>query len=84
MGFLTWIVFGALAGWIASMITGNNKQMGLISNVIVGVVGASIGGFVFNNFGKTGVEGFDLPSLLVAIIGSVILLFLLNLFTKNK
>lgn len=84
MGYLSWIVFGAIAGWLASMITGNNRDMGLLANIIVGIVGASIGGFIFNQFGASGVQGFDLQSLIVAIIGSVVLLFLLNVLTGRK
>ena len=84
MGFLSWIVFGALAGWLASMVTGNNKEMGLLSNIVVGIVGASIGGFIFNQFGASGVQGFNIQSLLVAIVGAVVLLFILNLFTKKR
>ena len=80
MGILSWIIIGALAGWIASMITGKNREMGAGSNILVGIIGAFIGGFIMNYFGRTGYTGFNLWSFLVALGGSVILLLILNLF----
>jgi uncharacterized membrane protein YeaQ/YmgE (transglycosylase-associated protein family) len=73
-----WILFGALAGWIASMIMGRNAQMGMIANIIVGIVGAFLGGLLMNLFGTAGVTGFNLWSLLVAILGAVVLLFIVG------
>ncbi len=78
MGLLSWLIFGALAGWIASMFTGNNKRMGLFANIIVGVVGSSIGGFVFSFLGGHGVTGFNFSSFIVAVVGSVLLLAIVN------
>ena len=77
-----WIVLGALAGWIASMIMGRNAQMGAGANIIVGIIGAIIGGFVMNAVGNPGVTGFNLYSILVAIGGAVVLLFLVGLFRR--
>ena len=71
MNFIVWIIFGALAGWIASMVMGKNAQMGALANIVVGIVGALIGGFLMTNvFGAQGVTGFNLTSLLVAIVGA--------------
>jgi uncharacterized membrane protein YeaQ/YmgE (transglycosylase-associated protein family) len=75
MGILTWIILGAIAGWIASMIMKTNASQGLLTDVIVGIVGALVGGFVFNLLGAGGVSGFNVYSLLVAVVGSVILLW---------
>ena len=75
---LVWILFGALAGWIASMIMGRNAQMGALANIVVGIVGALIGGFLMNAFGAPGVTGFNLYSVLVAIGGAVVLLFIVG------
>lgn len=75
MSLIAWIIFGGLAGWIASMIAGTNKQQGVVMNVIVGVIGAFLGGLLMSFFGKSGVTGFNLYSALVAIVGAVILLF---------
>lgn len=84
MGIISWIILGALAGWIASMITGNNPRMGAIANIVVGIVGAFIGGLVMNLLGGSGVTGFNVWSLLVAVIGSVILLWILNAVSRNS
>jgi uncharacterized membrane protein YeaQ/YmgE (transglycosylase-associated protein family) len=75
MGFLAWIVLGGVAGWIASMIMHTDASQGIILNVVVGIVGAFIGGFAFNFFGGAGVTGFNLYSLLVSILGAVVLLY---------
>ncbi len=82
MNIILWIIFGALAGWIASIIMGKNKQMGAIANIVVGIVGAFIGGWLFNLFGARGVTGFNLPSLIVAIVGAVVLLFVSGLLRR--
>ncbi len=82
MNIILWIIFGALAGWIASIIMGKNKQMGAIANIVVGIVGAFIGGWLFNLFGARGVTGFNLPSLIVAIVGAVVLLFVIGLLRR--
>ena len=74
MGICTWIVFGGLAGWIASIIAGNNAQQGLIGNIVVGVIGALVGGFVFSFFGGAAVTGFNLYSFGVAVVGALITL----------
>ncbi|MBP9761749.1 GlsB/YeaQ/YmgE family stress response membrane protein [Candidatus Saccharibacteria bacterium] len=83
MDFIVWIVFGALAGWVASMIAGTNAQQGLLMNVVVGVVGAFVGGWVMKQFGEQGVSGFNLYSFLVAVAGSVLLLFVYRMVTKK-
>lgn len=74
MSLIAWIIFGALAGWIASMIAGTNHQQGLLMNIVVGIVGAFLGGLLMSLFGKSGVTGFNLYSALVAIVGAVVLL----------
>ncbi len=84
MGIIGWLIIGALAGWIASMITGNNKQMGAGKNILVGIIGGFIGGLVMNLLGGYGITGFNLWSLLVAVLGSVILLWIVNAFSRRK
>jgi len=79
-----WIIFGALAGWIASIITGRNKKMGAIANIVVGIIGAFIGGYIMDFFGAEGVTGFNFYSLFVAIVGAVVLLFIVGLFSRRK
>lgn len=84
MGIISWIIIGGIAGWIASMITGNNRKMGVGSNILVGVVGGVIGGIIMNVIGGTGITGFNLWSLVVSIVGSVLLLLIINAFVKDK
>jgi uncharacterized membrane protein YeaQ/YmgE (transglycosylase-associated protein family) len=82
MNFIVWIILGALAGWIASIIMKKNKQMGAIANIVVGIIGAFIGGFVMDLLGID--YGGFLGTLLVAILGAVILLWLIGRFYKKK
>lgn len=74
MGIILWIIFGALVGWIASMIMKTDASQGAIMNVIVGIVGALLGGWIMSLFGQTGVTGFNIYSFIVALIGSVVLI----------
>ena len=85
MGIISWIIFGALAGWIASKITGDDANMGGGANIIVGILGSFIGGFIGTNvfhFGK--VTGFNIQSFLIAIAGAVILLLIIGAIRKKK
>ncbi len=83
MGIILWIVFGALAGWIASMIMGTNAQQGVVLNIVVGVVGAILGGWIMSFFNNSGVSGFNFYSFIVAIIGACVLLALFKLVRKG-
>jgi len=82
MGWLAWIVIGVIAGWLASVAM--RTSYGLIADLIVGIVGALLGGFLFNLLGAPGVTGFNLWSLFVAFIGAVVLLFLLRLVSGRR
>ncbi len=82
MGIIAWLVVGGLAGWIASIIMGKNASMGLIANIIVGIVGALVAGFVLRLFGVDGVTGFNIWSILVAIGGACLLLFFFKLVKR--
>lgn len=73
MSFLAWIVLGLIAGFIASKIV-NKQGEGLILDIVLGIVGALAGGWLFNALGASGVTGLNLYSLLVAVIGAVLLL----------
>lgn len=83
MGFIAWIVLGGLAGWIASMIAGNNGSQGLLGNIVVGVIGAFLGGWIFQLLGGEGVTGFNFWSLIVAVAGATLLLFILRGFKRG-
>lgn len=84
MGIIAWIIFGGLAGWIASMIAGTNEQQGLLGNIFVGILGAVLGGFVFGLLGGSGITGFNIWSMLVAIAGSVVLLLIFKAVRRSS
>jgi uncharacterized membrane protein YeaQ/YmgE (transglycosylase-associated protein family) len=73
MSFLVWIVLGLVAGFIGSKIV-NKKGEGLLLDIVLGIVGAVVGGWLFKIFGASGVTGLNLYSLLVAVVGAVVLL----------
>jgi uncharacterized membrane protein YeaQ/YmgE (transglycosylase-associated protein family) len=73
MSWLAWIVLGLVAGFIGSKIV-NKRGEGLVLDIILGIVGAIVGGFLFNLFGGTGVTGFNVYSLIVAVIGAIVVL----------
>ena len=83
MNIIVWIIFGALAGWIASLIAGTDARQGAVANIVVGIVGAFAGGFLMQLTGKSGVTGFNLYSLLVAVLGSVVLLWVYKMVTRR-
>ncbi len=72
MGIILWVVFGALVGWIASMVM--ESSGGLLRDIVVGIVGAVIGGFLMSLIGLGGVGGFNFYSFLVALLGACILI----------
>jgi uncharacterized membrane protein YeaQ/YmgE (transglycosylase-associated protein family) len=80
---LVWIIVGAIAGWLASVVMRTNAGQGLLGDIIVGILGGLIGGFVLRAIGVgAGVSGINLPSVLVAFIGAVILLALLRVLRR--
>jgi uncharacterized membrane protein YeaQ/YmgE (transglycosylase-associated protein family) len=81
---ITWIVLGALAGWVASIITGTSARVNGVMNIVVGIIGAFIGGLVLQMLGTSTAAGFNLASLLTAILGAVILLSLMRVFRRNS
>lgn len=77
MGILAWIIIGGLAGWVASMIMKTNARQGMLQDIIIGILGAFVGGFVldFTGFSTgTTIQGFDLASFGTALLGAVILI----------
>ena len=83
-GWLAWLIVGAVAGWLASMVMKTNSQQGLPMDIVVGIVGAFVGGFLFNQFGAAGVTGFNIWSVIVAFVGAVVLLVVIRLVTGNR
>lgn len=78
------LLFGALIGWIASLFTSNNHRMGIIANIIVGLVGAFIGGYISSALGFVSINVFSWQGILFSVIGSVILLTVINIFRKKR
>lgn len=83
MSIIGWIIVGAIAGWIASIVTKNNRKMGAGSNILVGIIGGFIGGLAMNLLGGRGITGFNLWSLLVATGGAIILLLIVNAIRRK-
>ena len=83
MGILAWIILGVISGFIASKIV-NKEGEGFIVDMILGIVGAMVGGFVFSELGAEPITGFNLHSTIVAVIGAVIVLFLYHLLTGRR
>lgn len=82
MGWLAWLIVGAIAGWLASKVM--RTSQGLLIDILLGIVGAFIGGFLFNQFGSAGVTGFNVWSVFVAFTGAVVLLAVIRLFSGNR
>lgn len=74
MGIVLWIIFGAIAGWAASVIMKTNYRQGTMMDIVMGVIGAVVGGFLMGLVGQSGVNGFNLYSLAVAVLGAVVLI----------
>jgi uncharacterized membrane protein YeaQ/YmgE (transglycosylase-associated protein family) len=84
VGILAWIVVGVIAGWLAKMVVPGQGPGGVIGDMVVGIVGAIIGGWIWNYFGHVGATGINLPSILVAFVGAVVLLLIVRLFTSVR
>jgi uncharacterized membrane protein YeaQ/YmgE (transglycosylase-associated protein family) len=87
MTFILWIIIGGIIGWIASIIMRTNAQQGLLLNVLVGIVGALLAGFLLAplfGVGTINQRNFSLPSLLLSLLGAVILLAVVNLVRRGR
>ncbi len=84
MGILVWLIVGGLAGWVASMVMKTDRDMGVLANVVVGIIGAFIGGWAISLFGGGAdvMSGFNLGSFLTAVLGAVILLAILKMVRR--
>ena len=83
MSFLAWIVLGLISGFIASKIV-NKSGQGVVMDIVLGIVGAVAGGWLFNAMGHTGVTGVNLYSVLVAVVGAVIVLLIYHALVGNR
>jgi uncharacterized membrane protein YeaQ/YmgE (transglycosylase-associated protein family) len=83
MGIIAWLLLGLIAGWIASKIM-HGSGSGLVMNLVLGVVGAFVGGILFRVVGGAGVTGFNIWSLIVATIGAIVVLWIYSAVTSRR
>ena len=83
MSFLAWIVLGLISGFIASKIV-NKSGSGAVVDIVLGIVGAVLGGWLFNTIGHVGVTGVNLYSILVAVVGAVVVLLLYHALFRAR
>jgi len=90
MSIIAWIVLGAIAGWIAGMLVKGDERWGVIGHVVLGIIGAVVGGFVVNLLlpGSPGAGAqngdVNIPSIIVAVIGAVIVVWVVNFFMRSR
>jgi len=82
MGIILWIIFGAIAGWIASMIM--RTSGGMMWDIVMGIIGALVGGFLLGLGGQSGVNGFNLYSIGVAVFGACVVIFIGRVLRRNR
>jgi uncharacterized membrane protein YeaQ/YmgE (transglycosylase-associated protein family) len=83
MSIIGWLILGLISGFIASRIV-NDSGQGLVLNIVLGIVGAIVGGFIFSSFGGAPVTGFNLYSMFVSIIGAVVVLFIYHMIAGRR
>jgi uncharacterized membrane protein YeaQ/YmgE (transglycosylase-associated protein family) len=87
MNLIIWLVIGGIIGWLASIVMNRNAQQGIFLNIVVGIIGAFIGGFLISPLlgsGTINQNDFSVTSLLASFLGAVILLAIVNLFTRKR
>lgn len=83
MSIIGWLILGLVAGFVASKLV-NNQGQGLVLDIVLGIVGAFVGGFLFSLIGASGVTGFNLYSMLVAVVGAVVVLVVYHAFAGRR
>lgn len=86
MGFLIWLIVGGIVGWLASLVMRTDGQQGILLNVIVGIVGAFLGGLIISPLVGVGTinQGISIGSVIVSLLGAIILLAIVNLFRRGR
>jgi len=84
MSILAWIIVGILAGWLAKKVIPGEGPGGVLGDLVIGVVGALVGGWIFNYYGHPGATGLNIGSIIVAFVGAVIVLWLMRLVTGTR
>ena len=83
MSLIAWLVVGLLAGWIGSLIV-NRRGEGLFMDIVLGVIGAFVGGFLFQTFGHSGVTGINFYSIMVAVVGAIVVLVIYHAIRRPR
>jgi uncharacterized membrane protein YeaQ/YmgE (transglycosylase-associated protein family) len=83
MSLVGWIIFGLITGFVGSRVV-NRRGEGCLLNIVLGIVGACVGGFIFTSIGGQGITGFDIYSMFVAIIGAIVVLLLFHALTGRR
>ena len=85
MGIIGLIIFGGIVGWLASLVMHTDKEQGLVMNIVVGIIGSMLGGFIMKLFGGAGITGFNLYSVAVGVLGAVVLIVIVRaIFARGK
>lgn len=84
MGWISWILFGALIGWIAGKITKTGRSMTLFQSIVVGIVGSAVGGLIGEMLNLGTVSGFNIGSIILAVLGAILVLWLVNKLSKRR
>jgi uncharacterized membrane protein YeaQ/YmgE (transglycosylase-associated protein family) len=84
MSTLAWIIVGIIAGWLGRMVIPGQGPAGLLGDLVIGVIGAVVGGWIFNALGHPGATGLNIGSIIVAFVGAVVVLWLMRLFTGRQ
>jgi uncharacterized membrane protein YeaQ/YmgE (transglycosylase-associated protein family) len=84
MSIIAWLVVGLLAGWIGSMVVNRGRGDGLVMDIVLGCIGAFVGGFLFHQFGHSGVTGINLYSIFVAAVGAIIVLIIYHMIVRRR
>ncbi len=86
MNLIIWLIVGGIVGWLASIVMKRDGQQGIILNIVVGIVGALLAGYIISPLVGVGTinDGFSLGSFLVSLVGAIVLLAVVNLFTRGR
>lgn len=87
MNFIIWLIIGGIVGWLASMVMKTDAQQGVILNVVVGIVGALLGGWLISplvGVGTINQDALSIPAIMVSLVGAIILLAIVNLVRRGK
>lgn len=84
MNIILLLIFGAVVGWIASLVMGSSNRQGLLMDIILGIIGSVVGGWLMSQFGQPGITGFDLYSVVVGVIGAIILIYIGRMMSSQR